>query len=509
MFDQDLRKYLQDSIDDSNDLVSRNKMGQYATPKTLAVEVSQYIDELQSWNYPIEVLEPALGLGVFIEAIEFHTNIHVNEYTGVELDNDFFNVAKTLWKDYSVNLINSDFMSFETDKKFQLIISNPPYVRHHHLDKSYKGKIQKLTRFTFNANISKLAGLYCYFLGKAHQFLAEDGISVWLIPSEFLDVNYGKVVKSYLLNKVDLIHIHKYNQDDNLFEDATVSSCVVIFRQKQANHSAIKFSYGGSISKPSFINKVDVSCIKAEDKWSNFFRKSQPRSTSFKTSIKDFFEVKRGLVTGSNSYFILGKEEIDKNRLEKKCLTPILPSPRYLPKDVIESYDTGSPIIENNKYVIQTALPLNEIRKKLPNLYDYLTSELSNEVKKGYICKNRKPWYNIGNHNAPLFICTYMGRVKDGNSPFRFILNNSNALIPNSMLGLYPSKNLAIEIANGKIAAIDLLKLLQSIDTETMISGSRVYGGGMHKIEPKELLKIPFNIPGVNSRKKELLLFEI
>jgi hypothetical protein len=45
--------------------------------------------------------------------------------------------------------------------------------------------------------IGALAGLYCYFLGISHAWLAPDAIPGWLIPSEFMDGNYGEALKDY------------------------------------------------------------------------------------------------------------------------------------------------------------------------------------------------------------------------------------------------------------------------------------------------------------------------
>ena len=151
MFDYVLRGSLQQSIDKSKDLVSRNKMGQYATPKSLASEICQYVGSISKWSYPIEVLEPALGLGIFIEVFKFETDLDINRYTGIELDEDFFNAAEKLWRGFNVDLVKSDFMLFNTNKKFQIIISNPPYVRHHHLSKDYKTKITHLSQILFTS----------------------------------------------------------------------------------------------------------------------------------------------------------------------------------------------------------------------------------------------------------------------------------------------------------------------------------------------------------------------
>jgi hypothetical protein len=45
-----------------------------------------------------------------------------------------------------------------------------------------------------------------------------------------MDVNYGKAVKHYLLSRVTLLHIHRFDPNGVQFADALVSSAVVWFR---------------------------------------------------------------------------------------------------------------------------------------------------------------------------------------------------------------------------------------------------------------------------------------
>ena len=40
--------------------------------------------------------------------------------------------------------------------------------------------------------LSGLAGLYAYFIGLTHPWMEPGALAGWLIPSEFMDVNYGK-----------------------------------------------------------------------------------------------------------------------------------------------------------------------------------------------------------------------------------------------------------------------------------------------------------------------------
>jgi methylase of polypeptide subunit release factors len=116
--------------------------------------------------------------------------------------------------------------------KYNFIICNPPYVRHHLIDENIKNIIRYKTRLISGFDLSGLAGLYCHFLLQSVQCMDEEAVAGWLIPSEFMDVNYGKSVKEFLLSKVELFRVHRFDPSDAQFEDALVSSVVIWFRKK-------------------------------------------------------------------------------------------------------------------------------------------------------------------------------------------------------------------------------------------------------------------------------------
>ena len=85
-----------------------------------------------------------------------------------------------------------------------------------------------------------------------------------------------------------------------------------------------------------------------------------------------------------------------------------------------------------------------------------------------------------------------MGRGAAGGRLFRFILNESNAITTNVYLMLYPKYHFA-----GKLKDKTLLDAvwhsLNEIPSETLVSSGRTYGGGLHKLEPRELMRTPAN----------------
>ncbi len=100
-------------------------------------------------------------------------------------------------------------------------------------------------------DLNGLTGLYCHFVALSHAWMAKDALAIWLIPSEFMDVNYGRPLKEYLLNRVTLLRIHRFDPAEVQFDDALVSSAVVVFRNAEPPEGhVVEFTYGGTIAEP-------------------------------------------------------------------------------------------------------------------------------------------------------------------------------------------------------------------------------------------------------------------
>jgi hypothetical protein len=217
--------------------------------------------------------------------------------------------------------------------------------------------------------------------------------------------------------------------------------------------------------------------------------------------LSDLFSVKRGIATGANKFFILTAKQVFELKLPQECLKPIFPSPRYLKHEEIKADQYGRPKIEKQLFLLDCNLPETAIKEKYPSVWDYLQIGIEQGIHKRYLCRNRSPWYAQENRPAAPILCTYMGRFSQTHdSPFRFILNYSEATAPNVYLLLYPNPTLAMQLKNDDQLLRSIWQALRQITPDDLIAEGRVYGGGLHKIEPNEL---------ANARIKTKDLFEL
>ena len=438
-------------------------------------------------------LDPAIGPGSFYSALcKVFPNKRIAEALGFEIDPHYGKPAARLWKDTGLTMKLSDFTHAPPSPRFNLIICNPPYVRHHHLENGNKTRLQLRTQEASGIKISGLAGLYCHFLGLSHAWMADGGIAGWLIPSEFMDVNYGQAMKRYLLDKVTLLHIHRFDPNDAQFADALVSSAVVWFRKTPPpKDHTVTFTFGGTLFQPKLSRTVSTRALAHEPKWTRF-PVSGIRSQSGIPTISDFFKIKRGLATGSNEYFILPEEEIKSRGLPMEAFNPILPSPRYLTEDEVKSDRHGNPKMERRRFLLDTKLPEDEIKRRFPSLHAYLKEGKEHGLHERYLCQHRSLWYVQENRPPAPIVCTYLGRsdTKSGR-PFRFILNASRATVANVYLAMYPTPVLSRAIERDSHLIRRVWQVLNQITPEQLIGEGRVYGGGLHKLEPRELANVP------------------
>ena len=180
------------------------------------------------------------------------------------------------------------------------------------------------------------------------------------------------------------------------------------------------------------------------------------------------------------------------SNLPPECFIPILPSPRYLTADEIKADAQGRPLIDRPRYLLNCNLPEEVIKRQYPTLWTYLQTGVAAGIDQHYLCQHRTPWYSQEVRAPAPFLCTYMGRQDTGSGrPFRFILNHSQATAPNVYLLLYPKPNLALYLKHHPRRIKAVWQALNEIQMETLIGEGRVYGGGLHKLEPNELANAP------------------
>ena len=495
------RLVIQTSIDSKKSHKERNKLGQFATPTILARDIIDYGLSFLPKDVAIRFLDPAIGTGAFYSALLSTGQINrIKIAQGFEVDELYEVPATAFWANTPLNITKADFTKInppDNEKdRFDFLICNPPYVRHHHLVSQEKLRLQNLARDIFDTKVEGLTGLYGYFLALSHLWMSKGAIAGWLIPSEFMDVNYGLALKHYLLNKVTLLHIHRFDPTNIQFEDALVSSAIVFFRNEPPPpNQLVQFSYGGTLKIPTISKHIPATVLKWESKWTRF-PISDIRDNATVPTLKDFFNIKRGLATGHNQFFMLTPEQINTLKLPWEFFRPILPSPRYLKHKEILSDKEGNPVVSKKLFLLDCRLAENEVKKDYPTLWTYLQTGIT-KVSSRYLCSKRTPWYSQEIRYTTPFMCTYLGRnnTKEGN-PFRFILNHSQATASNVYLLLYAKPELAQALSSDTSLIFKVWKILDNIKPENLIEEGRVYGGGLYKLEPRELANVKVDTLG-------------
>lgn len=510
-----------DAIDelekDNSDISKRNAI--FITPPEYAQEMAQNAIEFMK-DSNIDFGDSSIGTGALylalLQAIKnSNRTICVRSAIGIDIDSHMAKEAQKRFGSRNLKVKCDDSLLLTDDyflgHKRNLMLVNPPYTRSSDIDTEYRDKIKERAEKHTGIPISKESGLHVYHLLIMDKWLQDSGIAVWLLPNTLLQTNYGIAAREYLTNNVTLLKIHIYDEKKEQFETANISTALVIFKKEKPNNDSIVAVSHGVSAIDSDTTDIPLSFLRSEkNNWRRIILNTdKQKKYDYKCVIKDLFDVKRGLATGANSFFVLPRERARELGIPEIALKPLLPKSRFFSSTIIESSEDGFPDIAPQLVLIDCDLPETVIKENYPLFYEYLnTARLQPSTGKRVIdrtlVRSRNPWYKQEVRLPPPYLLTYMGRNKKHMPPLYFLLNKSQAVALNTYLLLYP-KEWLVELLNEHDDLDKQLLECLNISAKTHISyKTRVYSGNLQKLEPNELRNFEvLDLPPIISRYLE------
>lgn len=374
--------------------------GSYYTPLKTIQFMKKYLEN-EKCIYK-SILEPSAGDGRFIDIFEKKENI--TELTAIELIED--KVEKLIDNGYQkhVSIIQDDFLNFaeKTNQKYELIIGNPPYINIKNMQDVSKHRAKEFCE-RYDLSQTLMQNMWVAFLLAAVSCLKKGGIIFFVLPMEFLQVQYAEQVRGFLEKTFNTIHILTFKE--RMFPEIEQESCLVYLTNEYNSKSYIEFkSYAKLDSKyPNYCSKIQRN--KPLKKWTNAILSDKDidllNELNFKyKKISEICDASPGIVTGANNEFILSKTEVEELRCEEFTLK-IIPKSSILHGELILNQEVINEIDENGSKIY--LLNLSKIEEKVfsKELKQYIKEigekKNSNNIKlkNRYKCKNRTPWYGV------------------------------------------------------------------------------------------------------------------
>lgn len=462
----------------------------FITPPELSLDV---VDAALSYKAPDDLIDfgdPAIGAGIFFASVRKQLGQEwINSARGIEIDPHSAARTRHRWRRSPLSVITGDFLQQPPEHDtWNLLLANPPYRRSQLLDSSLEPLRQQLES-ALQLKISRRSDLYLYFVLRAHQWMKRGAIAAWILPSEFLVTDYGKALRTYLSQNVQLLRIHTFEQSEAQFDNALTSTSVVVLRNTEpASSDQVRVTRGGSLKAPRAERMEFIADLVSARRWSFEFLDRRRASHSSDRRIGDFFSVKRGLATGANKLFVLSDEQVVALRVDRQFIKPILPRAIHIPNSYVGVSTAGLPEPASGRWLIDTDWSIPRIRSVSPLFAEYLVS-IEAAAQESVLVRRRQPFYKQELSPRCDLVFVYMAKATVPTSR-RFIANESDAVALNNYLILSLRDAWVDRAARLGIGRIALRAALARIEPAELLSEGRLYGRNLLKLEPTELSRV-------------------
>lgn len=465
---------------------ARRLIGAYYTPEDLAMVLVRWA--LADGDGP--VLDPSYGGCAFLEAAarvlsERDPSSPGARVYGVDIDPSCADVARDSELLIEGNCLRRDFLAASSDDlpggPYTAIVGNPPYVRHHWIAGDQRESARAVAAAS-SVPLPATASLWAYFLLHSLRFLSAGGRLAMLVPEAILQTDYAAPLREMLAGRFEksrLIHIR-----DRQF--AHTDEAVVAL-------SCSGFGRNGTIEMLAVDSVQDLATVLLNSDGRSPQRRSYPpavddsgrtalalahriRRSSAVRRLEEVASVSVGVVTGANRHFIRSRRDLDALGIPAGVRHRVVARTRWL---------KGLKFTEDDhKALVDAEAAALLVRPESPEDDRIVDPWIQEGVGAGiavrYKCALRSDWFRVDLPSPPDAFAT----CARAGSP-RLVLNRGECLNSNATHSVRWKSEPAVAPE-----AVAVGFLTSAVSAWAELHGRR-YGGGVLKMEPGALKRVP------------------
>lgn len=350
-----------------------------------------------------------------------------------------------------------------------LFIGNPPYVRHHLIGADWKRWLSD-TAAGRGMAASQLAGLHVHFMLATLERARPGDRVVFITASEWLDVNYGSLVRQMFLDHLGGQSIHLIAATAAPFPDAAttavITCCEVGQRPTSVRVQAVDAP--AKLADLSGGKRVRRERLEQARRWTPILRPERKVPDGY-VELGELCRVHRGQVTGANKVWIEGEHSRDlPDHVKFRTVTKA--------RDLLNA---GRRLEDAShlRCVIDLPSELDELEPDERRAVErFLRFAKGQGAHLGYIARHRRAWWSVDLAEPAPILSTYMAR-----RPPAFVRNMAGARHINIAHGIYPRDQLSEGVMDA---------LAAHLSKSVTVGDGRTYAGGLTKFEPGEVERL-------------------
>ncbi len=477
----------------------RRSLGRFDTPRPLA----QALTDWAIRDGRDTVLEPSCGGGVIVKSViarlaELGSRKPARQIWACDIDPRALAETRKNIAPNEPNLVLGDFLSFPASAfgniKLTAIIGNPPYVRLHSMDADTRATARKV--LPVPSLLDAKASLWAYFPIHSFKFLAKGGRMGWILPETILHSEYGKQIlrwaaqnfhrciavslreRCFLADgakeRVVVLLLAgaggRADREIEMLEFASANECISALPGLAHPRSPHLPQLNGH-AVPHLVSDFAAITAHAMEAAGDLKRFS------------DFADVKIGVVTGDNDFFLLTEEGRSSAGLNARHFRRVVgkfanlgDGFNFTEKEAQKSSDSKS---ARSWMLCPTPTSVDT------RLTEYLGTYSRTAIAQNRTMARRMNWQVPQIGAVPDAFFQYMGK----HGP-RIVLNEAGHYCTNTIHRIFFNKHLS----QAKRRAI-CLSLHSSYSQLSAEFEGRQYGSGVLKLEPSEVRRLlfPFN----------------